>query len=122
MESLWKLAKPEKTCHIHGVLPVDKIYKRKTALNKNKRGFRYECHYCRIISANKMNKKNAKLYKKLSVDKLLPYYIRDRLAQDGFAREDITPELIEVKRAMILLIRATRDRKSNGKKTQQHSG
>lgn len=110
---------PEKTCHIHGRLPIDKIYKRKTALNKNKRGFRYECHYCRIISANKMNRANARVYKKLAVDKLLPYYVKDRLVQDGYARDDITDVLIEAKRAMILLLRKIRE--YNGKKKGQCS-
>lgn len=109
-----------KVCKHHGPLTIEKLYKRKTTLNKNKNGYRYECHQCRIISAQKQNlSKDAKRhYKKRSVDLLLDYYVKDRLVQDGFNRGEISDELVDAKRAMIMLVRKIRERKNNVKKTQ----
>lgn len=108
-----------KTCIHHGSLMLNQLYKRKTPLHKNKMGYRYECHQCRIASANKQNKKLRKYYKKRSVDDLLPYYIKDRLVQAGFARDEVTPELIELKRAMLQLHRKVKDIEGHGKRQKK---
>lgn len=106
-----------RTCKIHGELTIDKLYKRKTLLSKNKNGFTYACHACRLISGNKQNRKPIKrTYKKRDVDLLADSYVRDRLVQQGFAREDITADLVAVKTALILLIRRIREGNLNGEK------
>lgn len=107
-----------KHCLHHGPLGLEQLYKRLVPRHKNKLGYRYECHACRLISGNKSNKRTRKKYKRISIEQLKPYYVRDRLAQNGFKREDITPELIAAKSAMLLLHRAIRQRTKKDAKEQ----
>ncbi len=109
-----------KTCPKHGVLKPEHIYVR----TRKEDLIKLECRICNLISGAKSrlhpnHKNNLIFFRKRRAAELRDNYIVDRLLGLGFKKADITPELIEFKRAHIMLIREIRTRRGYGPKEQE---
>lgn len=96
------LNKYRKICDLHGPLVDSLIYV------KPNKGW-LECKLCRKFNrVNHADKYKAEYMVKMRVELRDPY-VRDSLRHKGFRKKDITPELIEVERLRLTLVRKIRE-------------
>lgn len=100
-----------KICKVHGDLAPEHIYYRE----RPEAIMRFECKICRHISASKTKgtPERAQISnksKRKQVDNLTYSYLTDRLRAQGFPVEAITTELMDLKKVLIMIHRAIRQK------------
>ena len=83
----------------------DEFYKEKTGKN----GLQSYCKKCKNAAASvwrKANPEKVKAKNKKETQNLPDYYVRNKLKQQSYPPEMISPELIEVKRTILKIKRA----------------
>lgn len=115
-----------KLCSKHGLLSLDQCYKLKDSFRKD--GFRYACRKCCAQYSRKQDQKKdvkraqqKKEGKQRALKLLMNSYVKEALKHQGFTSEQITQELIDTKRAMLLLVRAIREKRDDKKASKSTS-